>query len=380
MISNITMSLPKEWEIDILLNTDKNIQFQYRGNIISLNIPEPKSRTNLLYQGWVLFKRLYSLYKLKRKKCYKACISLLDSANIANIITGKKNCKVIITAIINMSRSADISVYKYVVFPLIKIFYNHATKIVAQNCAIKNDLIEHFGIKEELFTVIHNGIDISSIEKISSIELLKDEKEWFSREYTIISAGRLTYAKGQWHLIRSFSRVVQKIPNARLVIFGQGELKDYLQSLVLGYHLEDRVCIREFNKELDKYIKNSAIFAFPSMIEGMPTVLLEAMACETACIITDFKSGSREIMGYSMQANIETAIDARCVIITPVCSGIRKYTDEPLERNEEILAQVLINILQDSEHRKQLAKEGKERSKFFDMKEIIKEWIMILEE
>ena len=72
MISNITTALPDGWEADILLNTAKNIQFAYRGNVISLDILEPKSRTSLWYQTKVLIKRLFKLYQLKKQNNYQA--------------------------------------------------------------------------------------------------------------------------------------------------------------------------------------------------------------------------------------------------------------------------------------------------------------------
>ena len=379
MISNITTALPDGWEADILLNTAKNIQFAYRGNIISLDIPEPKSRTSLWYQTKVLIKRLFKLYQLKKQNNYQACISLLDSANVANIITGKKYCKVVITAVVNMSESAYIKAYRYVVFPLIRIFYNHASVIVAQNSAIRDDLIEHFGIRKELFSIIYNGINSDSIEKIAELKLAEEERTWFDKNNTIISAGRLTYAKGQWHLIRAFSEVVKQKPDAKLVIFGQGELKEYLQELIQAYHLENNACIRGFDSELDKYIANSAVFAFPSMIEGMPTVLLEAMTCKTMCIVTDFKSGAREIMDYPAEGSITHTTEANYGIITPICSGKYWKAQDPLEENEKILAAAMTKALQDEAYRKTYEERGKERSRYFDMKNLIWQWLAVAE-
>ncbi len=82
--------------------------------------------------------------------------------------------------------------YKYIVFPLVKLFYNHADRIIAQNTAIRDDLIRHFGLRKELFTIIYNGTDGKAIEKISQRPLEKDDATWFSREKTIVTAGRLT--------------------------------------------------------------------------------------------------------------------------------------------------------------------------------------------
>ncbi len=379
MISNITTNLPQGWEADILLNSADNIQFPYKGKIFSLDIPEPSSRTSILYQGRVLLKRLKMLRKLKRKNRYRACISLLDSANVANIMTGHKYCKVIITAVINMSESGHIKVYKYIVFPLVKLFYNHADRIIAQNTAIRDDLIRHFGLRKELFTNSYNGIDGKAIEKVAQNPLEKDDFAWFSRERTIVTAGRLTYAKGQWHLIRAFTKVLEEVPDARLVIFGIGELEEYLNRLIREYGIEKSVYIKGFDAKLDKYIANSAVFVLPSMLEGMPTALLEAMACGTASIVTDFKSGAREIMDFPAEDRIEDIMQTEYGIITPVCSGELREAAEPLEEHEKMLADAVIRILKDKNLRETCAEGGKRRSRDFEMKKLVEQWVAVIE-
>lgn len=379
MISNITTTLPENWDVDILLNSGENIQFPYKGNIISLDIDEPESRTSIIYQGRVLVKRIQMLTKLKKKNRYKACISLLDSANVANILTGNRYCKVVITAILNMTESSSIKVYKYIVFPLIKLFYNRADSIVAQNNAIMEDMIHNFHIRKELFTIIYNGIDVQSIEKICKKSVPKPDQKWFSRERTVVTAGRLTYAKGQWHLIRAFTKVLKEIPSAKLVIFGIGELKGYLERLIRDYGIEESVYIKGFDKELDKYIANSAIFAFPSMVEGMPTALLEAMACETSLVITDFKSGAREILDCNLDETVDDMLKTEYGLLTPVCSGIYHEATETLEKGEEILAEAIILLLKDDDLRREYEEKGKRRSMDFDMKNLVQQWLAVCE-
>lgn len=374
MISNITTTLPKDWKIDILLNSDSNIKFPYCGRIISLGIPEPKSRMSIVYQGKVLFKRLIMMRQLKKKNNYCACISLLDSANVANIITNNKQCKTVITAILNLSESKHIKIYKYIIFPLARLLYNRADCIIAQNSAIKDDMIHNFKIKKDLFTIIYNGIDSEAIEEICRKTIPEEEKIWFSKVKTIITAGRLTYAKGQWHLIRAFSHVLKEVPDAKLVIFGTGELETYLKRLVREYGIEDSVYIKGFDTELDKYIARSAVFAFPSMLEGMPTALLEAMACKTAVVITDFKSGAREILDYPPDKQIDGIIETKYGLITPVCSGTYHEATESLEKNEILLSEAMLKMLKDASYREGYAERGKRRSQEFDMKELIQLW------
>ena len=66
-------------------------------------------------------------------------------------------------------------------------------------------------------------------------------------------------------------------------------------------------------------------------------------------------------------------------IITPVCSGIYHEAEEPLEENEEILADAMIEILRDPSYRNRYAEQGKRRSWQFDMTKLVKEWIAVVE-
>lgn len=102
-LSNITMNFPKDWEIDLLMNNRDFIDFPYRGNLLSLDIPEPRSRKSVVHQLWAIIKRMWRLKRLKREGHYDACISFLDSSNISNVLSGNKYCKTIISMRLSMT-------------------------------------------------------------------------------------------------------------------------------------------------------------------------------------------------------------------------------------------------------------------------------------
>ena len=84
IVSEMTLLLPEKWDFDILLVHADDIRYQYRGNIIGLGVPEPKSRLNLLYALKVFLKKQKKLKALKQTKEYDACISFMDSSNVCN--------------------------------------------------------------------------------------------------------------------------------------------------------------------------------------------------------------------------------------------------------------------------------------------------------
>lgn len=90
-----------------------------------------------------------------------------------------------------------------------------------------------------------------------------------------MTAGRLVDQKGQWHLIRAFSRVINKLPDAKLLILGQGGNKDYLERLIKDYKLEDSIKLLGYKSNPYIYMVRSDIFAFSSVYEGLGNILVE---------------------------------------------------------------------------------------------------------
>ena len=99
--------------------------------------------------------------------------------------------------------------------------------------------------------------------------------------------GRLSLEKNITTLINSFARVIEDDPSVRLAILGIGPEESLLKETVRKHHMEDKVIFRSFIKEIRGLYSSLDIFVLPSLEEGMPTVLLEAMSCGRAIICSD---------------------------------------------------------------------------------------------
>lgn len=379
VISNITTSLPADYEIDILLNSDKNIQYPYRGTIYSLNIKEPKSRESIAYQFKVFLKRIKVIKQLKQQNHYDTVVSILTSANVANVLCKTKDCKSVITEVIMPNENPSFK-EKYIIGGVTTKFYNKADCVVAETNAMADNLIKNHRVSAGKITVIPNSISVEGICKQAEKELTLDEKDIFSVEKTFVTAGRMQYQKAHWHLIRAFNDVVKNDSSAKLVIFGEGELKEMLQKLIDAYHLGKNVFLKGFTNELDKYVAHCRVFVFPSMFEGMPTALLQAMAVGTPCLVTDFYSGAREVLGdeKTPTEHICDTLHTEWGIMTPVCSGKYYNADEPLEKEELLLAEAMISLLNDDDLREKYSLAAKKRSYHFDNNTVIKKWMEVI--
>ncbi len=106
----------------------------------------------------------------------------------------------------------------------------------------------------------------------------------------IITVGRLTSQKRHDLLIKAYSEICSKIDN-KLLIYGEGNLKSQLQSLINSLNLQDRVILMGATKDVVCALENCGIFVLSSDYEGLPNALMEAMSVGLPCISTDCPCG-----------------------------------------------------------------------------------------
>ena len=120
---------------------------------------------------------------------------------------------------------------------------------------------------------------------------------WFSvgGPPVIVAAGRLTKQKDFATLIRAFA-LVRLETEVRLVIMGEGELRPDLEQLINEYRLYGSVFLPGFVENPFAIMKQADLFVLSSAWEGLPNVLIQAMACGTPVVSTDCPSGPAEIL------------------------------------------------------------------------------------
>ena len=112
----------------------------------------------------------------------------------------------------------------------------------------------------------------------------------------ITSAGRLTKQKGFDILIKAFAKVHEIYPEYKLVIYGEGEERKNLESIIESLGLINSVFLPGVSKNYLNKVAKSDIFVMSSRFEGMPNALLEAMAIGMPCISTDCVAGPSELI------------------------------------------------------------------------------------
>lgn len=376
--SNLTLGLPSECEIDILINNAQDITYPYKGRILNLGLKLENNKGKLSYQIKVFIRRLKVLKNLKKSGGYDAVISFLDSANIANILTGNKHSRVIATVHSKLSASGFDWKYKYIVFPLVKMFYNKADQVVAVSKGIEDDLRDNLKYTGDNIITIYNGFDFEKIIESSNESLSQEEMDFISGKKVIVAVGRLCRAKGYWNLIRAFSLISSKDDKVRLLIIGDGEHRDYLHKLCKDMGLDKVVLLTGNVDNPFKYIKKSDVFVMSSLYEGLPSSLIEAMSLHIPCVATDFQSGAREILAPSLSDDFEIVDDyyeAEYGVISPICDGIEYTSSDPITKEEEILAHAIEHVLDHKDVRDRYAGISRTAVEKFEMSTMIAKYI-----
>ena len=182
-------------------------------------------------------------------------------------------------------------------------------------------------------------------------------------------------------MIKAFAKVKKVIPNAKLVILGEGELEGKLKQLTQKLDIKEDVYFLGFQKNPFKYISKSKVFVLSSLHEGFPNALAEAMACGIPVISTDCLSGPREILAPDEvnKSDIEYNLNYnRYGMLLPVCDGNFNLSNLSLTKEEEMMADTIISLLKDKDLRNHFSKQAMIRIKDFDIKNIIKQWESII--
>lgn len=176
-----------------------------------------------------------------------------------------------------------------------RILYPFADEYTAVSEGVKSNMAELLKIQHDKIRVVNNPIITS--------DLLNKSKEecnhlWFSEKRKIpvmLHVGRFVPQKDHDTLIKAFHELRKEI-KVRLFLLGEGPLKQDIKNLVKKLDLSEDVIFAGFDKNPFKYMTNCDLFVLSSKQEGMPGVLIQAMACGAACISTDCKSGPNEII------------------------------------------------------------------------------------
>jgi glycosyltransferase involved in cell wall biosynthesis len=203
--------------------------------------------------------------------------------------------------------------------------YRQVDCFICASTAIR-DMIIADGVPATRVFVVHEGIDLGHVEAAPPANL--HAELWLPHHAPIVgNVAALVPHKGQRHLIEAAALVLKKIPDARFVIAGEGELREPLERQIRDHHLEKHVFLVGFRPDVLSVHKAFDVFVMSSVTEGLGTSLLDAMACGKPIVATT-AGGMPEVV-----RNGETGLLVPPRDHEAMAAAIAKLlTDEPMRR------------------------------------------------
>ncbi len=196
--------------------------------------------------------------------------------------------------------------------------------------------------------VIPNGVDLERFEDLPAREMLRIELGFDQDEKVILFVGNLRSVKGARYLIEAMRLIKDKNASARLTLIGDGEERGALQNHVKELELERYVTFvgRVSSEKVPGYMAASDTFVLPSLSEGFPVVIAEAMAAGLP-IITTRIGGLPEI----------------------IQDGENGFLVEPM--SPEQIAEKVLLLLEDDELRQRISSNNRARVKEYSWESIV---------
>ncbi|WP_175640164.1 glycosyltransferase [Metabacillus schmidteae] len=370
--SNIMSGLNSDYsQYLILLDSESEIRYEHNSKVLGVC---PKGQTKLQKMK-VFLKRIKIVKELKKKYHFDVVVSFGVAANIINIVSNQNEKTVCTEHNVKSIENKTWGFFGKIYDVLIKLFYSKPDHLVAISNVMKEDFIENYNLKKDI-DVIYNPHKINDIIERSNEPLNSSEKELFKNKKTLINVGRLTYAKGHWHLIRVLAELKKSEPNIQLLILGQGEMEEDLKKLSEKLNIQDSIQFLGFQQNPYKFIKHSDAFVMSSLFEGFPNVLIESLACNTPIISTDCKSGPREII--DKDKNIHKKIKEFEVheygLITPQFDGNVILNDSKLSDSEQQLKLAILELIQNKELYDKLKANCLNKALEYDVSNMVKKY------
>ncbi|MBP90717.1 MAG: hypothetical protein CMJ64_29065 [Planctomycetaceae bacterium] len=172
--------------------------------------------------------------------------------------------------------------------------YRTADRVVAVSEGVRTGMLEFFRLPPDQVTTCYNIFDIPHLDALAA----EDCPEFDGDRFHVVSVGRLQREKGQSYLIDAFDELVNRRGMKHLLfwLIGNGPDAAALQNQVATKNLQQHVRFEGFQANPMPYVRRADLFCLPSLFEGMPLALVEAMVARTPVLSSDCKSGPREIL------------------------------------------------------------------------------------
>ncbi len=258
-----------------------------------------------------------------------------------------KNIKIVATNHINLRRNLNDKSSKFLNFLLrksVSYIYGRVDVVVSVSKKLSKSLRKEFKLRRKIIT-IYNGVEAKAVTKRS----LKQKKK------IIITVSRLVEQKDNETLINAFDLAQRELHDCELWIIGDGPEKSKLKRIAANLNLSKKIKFFGWNKNLDKFYKESDLFVLSSRREGFAYVLVEAMVEGLPVVSTNTPFGPSEILDKGKYG-----------VLVPV-------------GNKFLMKEAIVELLTNKNKYTHFSEKSLERCTFFSKETMLKNYLDIFE-
>lgn len=353
--------------IECVFNTQTENAFPTGNKLVSLDV---KAGTNWFDKLFRFLQRVQRLKKVKRENQIDVCISHLEGADLVNVLSGAGEKT--ITWVHGSKRfdqniSGLVGTLRHKL--LIPYTYKTADRVVTVSKAIKDELKNYYGIPEATVQTVYNFFDIQAIKAKGKLPIHPQYLPVYSGLPTLVFSGRLAKQKNPEAMINWFAAFVQTF-RSKLIVIGDGELREQLIELAISlklkvYHPWNGMPLHDqyqlyflgFQENPFQFIQRSDLFILPSLWEGFPMALGEAMCCDVPVASADCPTGPREMLGRTdeLQRELNYPHFADYGLLLPILT----------KNTESCWTEAISKLLQESTLQERYRQQSKDRIGLF---------------